>query len=100
MLNILFTKSSFSLGFWIGIAISITANLLSLIVSRMSYMGRIRVAQDGYSWGFPFTMFLSYDGASFSYNGFIQFGLIANILIAVGFSFFLGLLFRSMSKKK
>lgn len=98
----LFQNEAFSFGFWMGLAFFVIINIVSeglSIEDFRTYYNRevdidaaaIQISGIRYVKGFPFTFLLT--------DTVVWFGLIADILIALAFSFLLGLGLRFISLK-
>src|SRR3712207_321621 len=96
----LISYAAFKIGFWSGIFLFVVLNLLSYELSRHKYDTLpIKFADaGGYEMGFPFTLYVWSFGYPFNFY-FVWSGLIADILIALVFSFVLGLIFKFVWSK-
>ena len=96
----LFKNSGFTLGFSIGICLFAFLNYLSYIISYSKFTnpGKIRFSGGSYTAGFPFPFYQAIIGLPNSFY-FDWIGLIVDILIAVAFSFILGLIFKFVWSK-
>lgn len=88
-MNKIFQHKSFKIGFIIGILLFISANIYTTIPDRGKGEG---FSFDGYeTFGFPFALHES--GTMAHLNQFIWAGVVADITIAIVFSFVVAILF-------
>ena len=93
----LFQNNAFSLGFTVGFILIILINFVNSIISYQNFL-QSKFSAGGYIIGFPFT-FYKVEIGFLNYFYFIWFGLFADILIALIFSFLLGLTFKFVWSK-
>ncbi|MDQ3181583.1 MAG: hypothetical protein M3Q33_13810 [Acidobacteriota bacterium] len=103
-MNKLFQNTAFNLGFWCGLVLFAFINFLSYIKAIHEFstadfaIAPIRFSSGGYSFGFPFILYKTEIGYP-NHFYFVWSGLIANILIAIVFSFIVGFVVNFMWSK-
>jgi hypothetical protein len=89
----LISNTAFKVGFVAAILIFIFLNYLSFVSNECSEW----IDDCGWSFGFPFNLYM--EGGFISFKEILWLGLIADIFIAITFSFALGLVFRFVWSK-
>jgi hypothetical protein len=87
-----FQKNAFILGSVLGFLFLIAANYVS-------YFSNTHFMCDDCGWGFGFPFHLYMEGGFFSFKEILWLGLFADILIAIAFSFLIGLTFKFVRSK-